>query len=252
MNWRFTPLLVVLLFAGNGFAAPPLREKALVEPAVVTAAIQLEKELNGREGVDVPPGESWFRVIRGTAPVVITAPHATRPWREGERRFSDGGGTAALAVALAEHTGAWVIHTTYEGPSDPNYYDDNAFKMALAKVIEEVHPKLLLDLHGSHPYRSYDVDFGIMGGESLLGHKKLLEGLETRLRNDGLLSLSYDRFPAAKHQTLTKFAAAHGVPAIQLEINATWVTPSAGNLEAQRFSRLLQALERYVDGVVKP
>ncbi|GAB6041557.1 hypothetical protein [Endothiovibrio diazotrophicus] len=75
--------------------------------------------------------------------------------------------------------------------------------------------------------------------------------LENRLRNDGLLSLSYDRFPAAKHQTLTKFAAHHGVPAIQLEINATWVTPSAGNLEAQRVSRLLQALERFVDGVLK-
>ncbi|SHO57285.1 hypothetical protein [Vibrio quintilis] len=227
----------------------PLPERALISPAQVTQAIQVENLLNSRENVALPEGESWFKVVKGTIPVIITAPHATRPFREGKRRFSDGGGTAALALALGEQTGASVIYTTYEGPSDPNYYDDNGFKAALADLIQAETPVLLLDIHGSHPFRSYDIDFGTMNGESLLGQPGLLHRLIHRLKEDGIDSLSSNRFAASSHQTITKFAAQAGVPAIQLEINATYVMPSEGNLEAQRFSVLLQALSRFVTDV---
>ena len=223
------------------------QEQALVEPAQVSEAIALEQDLNQRENLPVPKNENWYKVIDGTAPVIITAPHSTRPLREGKRRFSDGGGTAALAVALGELTGAHVIYTTYEGPSDPNYYDNNLFKETLGEMIQSVKPQILIDIHGSHPYRSYDIDLGTMGSKSLLDRKELIHSLTGYLNKEGIFSISHNRFDASKNQTITKFASSRNVPAIQLEINATYVMPSAGNLEAQRFSRLLQALTHFIN-----
>ncbi len=233
----------------SALSSPMSLEKALIEPAQVEEAIGLEKQLNSRTDEAIPSGENWFKVLPGTIPVIITAPHATRPWREGKRRFSDGGGTASLAVLLHELTGATVIYTTYEGPSDPNYDDDNAFKEQLAQLIALNKPRMVLDIHGSHAYRSYDVDVGTMNGESLQGEDKLLSDLIQRLHQDGIFSLSGNRFPAAKNATITRFSHQHGVPAIQLEINSTYVMPSSGNLEAQRFSRLAQALARYIQDI---
>ncbi|AJQ96232.1 hypothetical protein [Gynuella sunshinyii] len=241
-------MALVSLFACTSSTVLP--EQALVEPDLVTRAIELETSLNQRQGLPVPEQQHWFNVIEGHIPVIITAPHATRPLRNGQRRFSDGGGTAALAVVLGELTGAYVIYTTYEGPSDPNYYDDNDFKTQLQKLITTVQPLYILDIHGSHPYRSYDIDLGTMNGHSLLGHQDLLKQLIKRFDMEGISSLSYNRFAASRNETITKFAAAHGIPAIQLEINSTYVTPAEGNVYAQRFSILSQALARFINDSV--
>ena len=112
------------------------------------------------------------------------------------------------------------------------------------RLLGSERPKLLLDIHASHFNRPYDVDLGTMNGTSLLGQTHTLARLVDALRTEGIMNLSLDYFPAAKRQTLTKFAAAHGVPAIQLEINSTWLHP-ASELGAHRFSQLLQALVRF-------
>ncbi|MCI5221240.1 MAG: ketol-acid reductoisomerase [Candidatus Electrothrix sp. AR4] len=221
-------------------------QRALIEPKQVVSAIEIEKQLTDRKNVALPDGEQWFEVIERAAPVILSAPHSTRPLREGKRRFSDGGGTAALALALGELINATVIYTTYEGPSDPNYYDDNAYKKELARLIDEKKPLLILDFHGSHPYRSYDIDIETMDGTSLLGNEELLFSLIRHLNAEGIFSFSYNRFGAEKHNTITKFVSENGVPSMQLEINSTYVSPSAGNIEAQRFSKLLQGLTRYI------
>ena len=52
------------------------------------------------------PRTPWFAVDEGDAPLLVTAPHVTRPFREGAYRFEDGGGTGALARALHRLTGA--------------------------------------------------------------------------------------------------------------------------------------------------
>ena len=244
MKWLLC-LGLVLALAGCT-QQQPLPHRALVGPKMVYRAIEVEQTLDAREGVVIQPAESWFEIVPGRIPVIITAPHATRPLREGKRRFSDGGGTAALALALGELTGAHVIYTTGEGPSDPNYYDDNAFKRELARLIGEVKPHLLLDIHGSHPYRPYDVDLGTMGGESLLGDEALLRVLIDSLRGENIGNISYNYFSASKNQTIAKFASGLAVPAVQVEVNTTYLSPSAGDIEAQRFARLVQGLVRFI------
>ena len=66
------------------------------------------------------------------------------------------------------------------------------------------------------------------------------------MRQEGLENLSNNYFPAAKNQTITKYASGPGVPTVQLEINSTWLTPAQDNLSVHRFSQLLQALTRFI------
>ena len=230
-------------------SAAPLPRKALVGIAPIEAASRDEVALNRRADCLPSPGVPWFARLEGDTPILVTAPHVTQPFREGAYRFADGGGTGALALALGRMTGAAVIYTVDASPSDPNFYDDNDFKAAVAQQIGEKHPRLLLDIHASHSDRPYDVDLGTMDGASLLGQTDKLRELVDALHGEGIANVSLDYFSAKEHQTLTKYASTRGVPAIQLEINSTWLHPSASELGAHRFSQLLQALARYAEQV---
>ena len=193
-----------------------------------------------------PPGTEWFEVLTGTGPVLVSAPHATRPTRNGKLRFADAG-TGSLAVSLHNLTGCTVIYTTYASSSDPNYYDGNEYKEQLKKLIQFQKPSLVIDLHASHRNRPYDVDFGTLDGRSLLGNNEILKQLSNHLRAEGLANFSQDYFSGSKNATVTKWASSLGVPAVQLEINATWITPGPEKLLAHRYAQLLQALVRFIN-----
>lgn len=233
-------------------------ERAVVEREHVASAIAFEARIDALSKQPAGPEEAWFEVLRGTRSVVVSAPHATRPFRNGVYRFSDGPGTAALAFALHRLCGVTSIHAIRDSPSDPNYYDDNDYKRALAGLITEIRPTIVLDIHGSHPSRPYDVDLGTMHGRSLLGKPHLGERLVARLRGEGLVNLSDNRFAASGPETVTKFVARFNVPAIQLEVSATRLQPgrgcveatknpsACGSIDSHRFAQLLQALVRYL------
>jgi len=219
--------------------------RAIVGIKDIDVAIEFEQNLKKRYNEDPPAGASWFEVIDGSTPVLISAPHATTPTREGgAHQFADAG-TGALAEALNRLTGATVIYTTYKSPSDPNYYDNNAYKAKLEDLLASKKPLLVLDLHTSHWHRPYDVDFGTMGGQSLIGQLSLFRLLAEDLRAAGLANFSQDYFSASKNATVTKWVSARGVPCIQLEISSTW-TNTSGELNVHRFAQLLEALTRFV------
>lgn len=228
------------------FAKPVFRKE------LVDKAIQYEQELSKRYTSLAPPGTAYFEVLDGNSRVLITAPHATCPMRESQQRFADGG-TGSLAFALHELADTSTLVTTYAQPSDPNYYDDNDFKRRLADLVSTGQYDLILDLHGSHPNQPYDVDFGTMGGTSVLGDRFALERLGIRLRDQGLVDLSQDFFPASKNETITKWATLHNIPCIQLEINTTWlfsatdgVIADRASLQTHRFTQVLEALLNFV------
>jgi hypothetical protein len=161
--------------------AEVLFPRAIVGKEDVADAIKFEKELAQHYEVPPPNGQPWFAIIEGDAPIIISAPHATAQIREGQVKIADAG-TGSLAVALNKLCSATVIYTTFLSPSDPNYYDTNEYKIELARLIDSKKPTLVLDLHASDPMRPYDVDFGTMGGTSLLSSPQLLVALADGLR----------------------------------------------------------------------
>jgi hypothetical protein len=255
VNRHITSFVVVLLLHASVYAAdidekhtPSHFERALVTKENVQEAIGLERELQKKYNLLPEKGEVWFKFLPGNSKILVVAPHATSPIREGELRFPDSG-TGSLAIMLNRLTKANVLYTSLASPSDPNYYDGNDFKKELARLVKALKPALVLDLHVSDAFRPYDVDFGIMKGASLKDRGDLLQKLSEAFRKEGIFNFSQDYFPAEKNATDIKWVAARGVPAIQLEISSTWLSHPDGNLEAHRFSQLLQALTRFIISV---
>lgn len=247
-------IVVVLLLQQAVLAAEPAKndskffERALVTKENVLDAVAHEKYLQQMYDRLPVGNEAWFSYLPGNSRVLVVAPHATSPRREGELRFPDGG-TGSLAVMLNRVAKVPVLYTTLASPSDPNYYDDNDFKRELDRLIKALKPALVVDLHASDAYRPYDIDFGTMRGASLNGKAEYLSKLAEALRKEGIVNFSQDFYPAEKNATDTKWVAARGVPAIQLEISSTWLSHTDGNLEAHRFAQLLQGLARFIFSV---
>jgi hypothetical protein len=240
------------LLAASGCASSPAAteapalQQALIEPEHVEQAANYECHLAERYEKFPAQGVSWFEVLEGPAPIIVTAPHATKSVRNGKLRSFADTGTGSLAFVLHQLTGATVIMNTHASPSDPNYYDDNDFKKKLQGLVETEHPLMVLDLHVSDFRRPYDIDLGTMGGASLLGREDLLANLVGHLNAEGLGNVSLNRFAASDHQTITKFVSGLGKPAIQLEINSTWTAPNGNMINAHRYAQLLQALTRFL------
>src|SRR5262245_27342956 len=101
--WRLAA--VVLLVGAAGCAselhqAPPGPSRAMPAPPLTRARITVEaversiedeKVFTEHAGRLPRPGEPWFAVLDGCAEVLVTAPHATQPTRDGRLRFADSG-----------------------------------------------------------------------------------------------------------------------------------------------------------------
>ncbi|HBG06490.1 MAG: hypothetical protein A2075_17220 [Geobacteraceae bacterium GWC2_58_44] len=151
-----------------------------------------------------------------------------------------------MAVALHDMCNITIIYTTYPSPSDPNFYDDNEFKAELGKLISEIKPIMLLDVHASHPYRPYEVDLGTMNGLSVLDDKQFIPALLDEFKREGLVSTSVDWFAASNNQTITKYASSKGVPSVQLEFSATRMVADS-DAAAHRFAQTIQAVARFLE-----
>lgn len=222
--------------------------KAVIEIKDINKFIKYEKEFQENDSTPAPEGKNWFEVIEGSSKVIVTAPHATSVMRNGSIRFPDGG-TGSLAKMLHDLCNVTVIYTTYLADSDPNYYDDNSFKDTLKYLLKKVNPEIVLDLHGSHPFRPYDIDFGTLSGVSVMGRDSLLDLLYTELKQNGFTNFSKDYFSASENQTITKWVYTNGFPCVQLEINSNWLMADReydNSIYPQKTAQLLQALVNYI------
>lgn len=217
---------------------------AEVDEQQMTEALRFEARLRPMYRALPRRGQPWFQLLSGRSRVLATAPHATAAIRNGRMRGPDTG-TGWLAWMLHRLAGVTVLHTTCASPSDPNFYDDNDFKRRLAVRLRRQRPTLVLDLHGSHFSRPFDVDLGTMHGRSLNGRDDLRTQLRDTLVAAGVTELSDNFFPAARNATVTRWVARTGVPCMQLEVQSTWLNPGRDRIRAHKSARLLGALVRF-------
>lgn len=245
MKHYFPALLIFLCLTLNAQVVHKTK-RAVVTPASIDSIMMYEKIFAANDSTPPPQNQSWFEYLKGRKNILIIAPHATAQTREGKIRQADSG-TGAFVMELNRIADVPVLFSTHLTPSDPNYYDNNAFKDTLSAILIALKPVFVIDIHASHQYRPYDIDFGTMQGKSYLKQKRLLHRLKKAFFNEGLINQSQDYFPAEKNQTITKFVSGKGIPCIQLEINANYLTPELGNIYAQKTAQLLQALVRFIN-----
>jgi hypothetical protein len=244
----FTLLLGMFFY---GAQSQPTLKRAIVTPANLDSLIAYEKSFTAHYKVVAPDGTNWFKYKKGERNILLLAPHATAQSREGKIKVVDRG-TGSLVVELNKLCNVHVLYTTYLSPSDPNYYDNNAFKDSLAELLQRLQPLFVIDVHASAGSRPYDVDFGTLNGISLGSKSYLLDSLIFQLHDCGITNLSSNFFSAAIHQTDTKFVYSKGFPCIQLEINSNYLRPDQGGIFRQNSAQLLQALVRFIDLIDLP
>ena len=186
-----------------------------------------------------PKQEVPFWVSGGTLPVLVSAPHAVRHFRQKKIKISDEF-TGSIVYLLNKLTGCHAIATTKLYGGDPNIDNPCIYKQRIAEICKTEKVKMVLDLHGVARVREFDVDLGTNGGKTLLGKPKVLETLDHHFQVFGLGRISHDFFAASGPNTITNYVSSElGIPAVQVEINKQFRVPGQN---AQGFYRLLGAL----------
>ena len=176
-----------------------------------------------------PANESAIGLLAGNQPLLISAPHSARHWREGDWKQEEEY-TAALGYLLHQATGAHFIYGRYLLNPDPHDdHDCGPYKQKLDELFTTTPIRFVLDLHGARGDRDFMIAVGTMDGESCADYE---QPLLTVFQNQGFtfdsdssldrLALNPPRYTGGiRLPTITRYAwRHHHIPAAQIEINA--------------------------------
>jgi hypothetical protein len=173
-----------------------------------------------------PEQEEPFWFSYGELPILVSAPHAVRHYRQKKIKMSDQF-TGSTVYLLNKLTGCHAIATTKLYGGDPNFDSSCQYKEKVTEICGSKKVKFVLDIHGVARERDFDVDFGINDGKNLLGKTKMLEILERNFLNIGISRISRDHFAATGPNTIANYVARElKIPAVQVEINKQYRVPA--------------------------
>lgn len=239
--------------------------------AVLAALLDSERRIVAYDQ-DASPPESPIGVMRGSKPVLVSAPHSVRHWRDANWKQEEEY-TAALGYLLHEHTGAHFIYGRYMLNPDPHDDADRGpYKRAIDDLVAVTPIRLLIDLHGARGDRDFAVALGTMNGESFTDHEQVLKSAFERQGFTADPDSSLDRLAmnpprytgGVRQPTITRYAwRNHHIPAVQVELTA-WLRiverlPSASNAKSgiapyfrgdgQRILRAFCTLRDFINAV---
>jgi hypothetical protein len=207
------------------------RRKVNPEKDLLQRLIYLEKDVlyNSKPTICEPE----FKYLRGTIPILLSAPHGSAQTRNGELKEEDEY-TAGIARLVAKLTEAYVIYARRYSKTDPNYYSDIPYKDKLLRIITDNKIKFVLDIHGANQKRHFGIAIGSMGGVSCKAElpiivQSLLESGFSEDNSDVLSRLDIDRIFRGlgdeNQETVIGYLHKKGIRAAQFEINATLRVP---------------------------
>ena len=181
------------------------------------------------------PDAPAFSVVEGELPVIVSASHAVSQLREGRVKPSDDF-TGAMALVVAELSGASVIVASSYDACDPNWdpFESCAYKQALAEMVRKIDAVAVLDLHGVPAAAPDAIEVGSADGFTVRAmpgvdefagrflRERLGEHLERRGKTVGLNG----RHGARGANTVARAIAREcGVATLQIEISSPFRVP---------------------------
>jgi len=186
-----------------------------------------------------PKQEEPFWFSRGKLPVLVSAPHAVRYYRQKKIKMSDQF-TGAIVYLLNQLTGCPAIAATKLYGGDPNFDNPCIYKERIAEICGREKVKFVLDIHGVAREREFDVGLGTNVGKTLLVKTRMLELIEHNFQGFGFSRISHYHFAASEPNTIANYITRElGIPAVQIEINKQYRVPAQN---PKGFHRLLGAL----------
>jgi len=214
--------------------------------------IQLESEIRYNQSPDA--GKEPFIVIDQDSPLIISAPHGARTYRNkpGEAWHEEDEYTAGMALLLGELTGAAVIVTNCRNDGDdPNNNSDagKPYKQALGRLIEQHHVRFVIDLHGAglqsgtlDPLQTIDLGLRLNSKNiypsMALAHVYYLESLlkNTKgLTDPACFVVNRNKYPGYGNGTIITFASALTVTGSEKKVQAIQIEMRPQVRVAQRF-----------------
>ena len=212
-----------------------LENKKIHEDAVAAEKIYYTKT----DRTVNPKKENTFKYIKGTIPVLVSAPHSVRHLRQKKIKQSDIF-TGSLAHILNSLTDCHALSVTRLYGGDPNFDLPCLYKNYLKDICQANKIHYLIDLHGAAADKDFDIDMGTMHGQSLLNKPGFEKIIRDSFSQFGINQLSLNQMPAIKQNSITKFASQElGIPSVQLEINRKFRAP---NQNPNAYCRLIAAL----------
>jgi hypothetical protein len=219
---------------------------------LIEEAKELEKQFQANGYTGRRNGQ-YILEMRGTLPVVISAPHAVRCGIKVQKQVSQMY-TGALALQLATLTGASALISARTSDEDPNRDEPGQYKPKLETYVRETHACFVLDIHGSDENfvkekQLGQVEIGTVYNRSLRGKRFLRNMLEEALENAGITVTVDKFFTADAPGTITLYTSERlGTPAMQLEI-----TRSLRDLEGapEKYLNLLSVLSDAIIAMYK-
>ena len=217
-----------------------------------TLARLLELEAAIHYKTPAPEGQPDFCYHPGRAPLLISAPHGAAHTRRGKLKDEEDF-TAALAVLLAERTGAHAICTCWQSATDANFAPDAPYKQALAAAVRRWRIRFVLDLHGAAFHHEFGLALGTLNGVSCPADWLLTPLAAFGFGTSGawLSRLDVDEtftgVGRSDQETITRFVHEQlHIPAAQIEINALLrvVRRQAAASEREPFAGPPEEIER--------
>lgn len=184
-----------------------------------------------------------YKLILNSSPVLLSAPHAVKQFRNGEKKGKDIN-TGGIVEYLCESAGCCGIIRTFNKFDDPNYSPDKVserYREEIRSFVRTSHCPLLLDIHGCADTRSYDIYIGTNHGKNIQGRIDLARQLADLLRKSGASVVIDEKLCASREYNICRETASQTqIPCMQIEIRNEWRT------QPKYLEKLIPALESFI------
>jgi len=177
-----------------------------------------------------PDNQPWFRSISGTAPVLISAPHACMHRRDGKDKMQEEY-TGAIAFYLAKVCQCSAIATCYQTDQDPNWDASGDYKTEVESLVVQNKIKFLIDLHGMTNKYNLGIAIGTMKGSACSaeqiaphfvksGFGLCQSAADQTVEDWRNMMVDHPKFTGGLvNNTVTRFASQQlNIPAVQIEL----------------------------------
>lgn len=131
--------------------------------SLIDRLIQFEEDIRYQE--QPTADEPEFIHMKGSLPVLISAPHGAVHTRNGRPKEEDEF-TGGLAQLIGHETGAHVLYARRKSSTDPNVDPTAPYKHMIGDIVDEYNIGFVLDLHGVKADRPHGIELGTARGES--------------------------------------------------------------------------------------
>src|SRR5574344_259979 len=202
--------------------------------------INLEADFanNNYYGTNVWTDEK-YRVLSGSLPVLLSAPHAVNQFRGDDIREAEKF-TGAIARYVSRTVGSFAIFQLFTH-SDPNVDNADAYTLGVVNLINNYKIKLLIDLHSSTFKDDTDIDIVTNKRETLCGHDEIIDTLKAiALKHNLKIDENNTPNKNKQNEVIAVTSKTCLVPSLRMVINNK-------NLDVNRMSNKIEDICKFLE-----